>query len=222
MKEISFAGHKLILHYAGLLIWPAEKLAVVSDLHLEKGSFYAAHAQLLPAYETRHTLEKLSGVLDFAACETVIFLGDSFHDSGGYERMDNAAKKLLYDITKRFQTIWVIGNHDREGLPKEFKACEEYLCNGIVFRHEAHAPEIRAEISGHYHPKSQLVLRGKRVSRPCFLQDASRIIMPAFGSLTGGLDICDQAFEKVMGENVTAHLLGQRKIYTIPADKICA
>jgi uncharacterized protein len=59
---------------------------------------------------------------------------------------------------------------------------------GIVLRHEASREETRPEISGHFHPKLRVHLRGRRVSRRCFVTSASKIIMPAFGSLTGGLD----------------------------------
>lgn len=217
MKEIEFCGQSLVLHESGILLWPKHKLAVVADLHFEKGSHYAQAGQFLPPYETLETLKKLEEVLEFSAATTLILLGDTIHDERGYARMDEAVKNRLEILFKKFDTLWIIGNHDGAFVPPLTKAYEDFALDNIIFRHEAEEiEEGKGEVSGHYHPKARLQLKGQKVSRTCFAVSDNRMILPSFGTLTGGLDVTDKALKPILGKNFTTHLCGQKKIYSIP------
>lgn len=220
MKEINFGGQTLILDPSGLLLWPAQSLAVVSDLHLEKASYFAKKGQFLPQQETIETLKNLSNDLEFSTAQKVIFLGDTFHDEQAFDRMHEEAKSLFSKLCKIYEIFIIIGNHDGSFKPPDTKALYELEIENIVFRHEAQPKSQTPEISGHYHPKARLSWRGSKLSRPCFLHSADRIIMPAFGTLTGGLDVTHQQIQQFFKKDWSAHLLGERRIYTVPRKKI--
>ena len=59
-------------------------------------------------------------------------------------------------------------------------------------------------MSGHYHPKLRLHLKGRQVSRRCFVVSPSKVIFPAFGSLTGGLDAHHPEILRSVGANAAA------------------
>ena len=79
------AGVTLIADLSGALFWEDAGLLVVSDLHLEKGSSFAARGVLLPPYDTVATLGRLAAVIARHDPRTVIALGDSFHDRNAHE-----------------------------------------------------------------------------------------------------------------------------------------
>lgn len=218
MTEITFASHRMILGHSGVLFWPERRTTIVADLHLEKGSYYAQFGQMLPQQESLETLAKLHKALKNAECETLILLGDSFHDEQGFIRMQEQSKALFQKLCSDYQIIWVIGNHDGAFVPANTQAVDEITLDNVTFRHEA-VHGAQNEISGHYHPKASLKLHGSKVSRPCYILDENRMILPAFGTLTGGLDIRDEAISSFFETGFTAHLLGERKIYSIPHTK---
>mgnify|MGYP003134239188 CR=1 FL=1 len=218
MKEIRFFGHDFVLHPAGILIWPQENLAVVADLHLEKASFYARHGQFLPPQESFETLRALSDQLEFCSVKKLILLGDSFHDSHGFSRMDEPSKKMLDALTARYEFIWVTGNHDKDFIPDNAEIYHDYILQNLTFRHEA-VPETQGEISGHFHPKVRFLLKGQRINHPCFIADQTRMILPAYGTLTGGMDIFLPPFDTLFTKDFTAHILGKEQIYSIPSAK---
>lgn len=220
MKEIRFGGAYMVLHQAGLLLWPFHKLAIVADLHLEKGSHYAQKGQFLPPQESYESLQKLLGVLEFSNVKDVILLGDSFHDEKGFKRMDDETSDLFEELCRRYKVSWVIGNHDGAFIPPRTKGVIELEIEGITLRHEAKETANGPEISGHYHPKARLDLKGQKVSRPCFIMDERRMIMPAFGAYTGGLDVNETSILKLFSPQFSCHLLGQNKIYTVPGDAV--
>ncbi|HUP66823.1 MAG TPA: ligase-associated DNA damage response endonuclease PdeM, partial [Sphingomicrobium sp.] len=162
---------------------------LVADLHLEKASWFARLGQFLPPYDSHATLSALAAVIDQTGASTLYCLGDSFHDRFGCDRLPADARALLTGLTARLDWVWIVGNHD-PGFADHCggRIVDEIVTAGITLRHEAVRGDDRPEISGHYHPKLRVNVRGRRVSRRCFVQSASKLIMPAFGSLTGGLD----------------------------------
>jgi DNA ligase-associated metallophosphoesterase len=202
MVPFSFAGETFFASADGALFWPAQKALLVADLHLEKASWFARLGQFLPPYDSHATLTALAGEVERTGATRLYCLGDSFHDRFGCDRLPEAARALLTSLTDRLDWTWIVGNHDpmmgsgRPGdgpVPSFADHCggtiaDEIEISGIVLRHEAVRGETRPEISGHFHPKLRLHLKGRRVSRRCFVNSADKIIMPAFGSLTGGLD----------------------------------
>ena len=189
MVPFSFAGETFLASAAGALFWPREQALLVADLHLEKASWFARFGQFLPPYDSLATLTALSVELDGSAARRLYCLGDSFHDRFGCDRLSANARELLTKMTGKLDWTWIIGNHD-PGFADHCggRIVEEVELAGIVLRHEAVRGDSRPEISGHFHPKLRLHLHGRQVSRRCFVVSSSKMIMPAFGSLTGGLD----------------------------------
>jgi DNA ligase-associated metallophosphoesterase len=189
MVPFSFAGETFEATAGGALFWPSQKALLVADLHLEKASWFARLGQFLPPYDSHATLTALAGEVERTAAKGLFCLGDSFHDRFGCERLPADARALLTDLTAALDWTWIVGNHD-PGFADHCggRIADEVEIAGIVLRHEAVREEVRPEISGHFHPKLRLRLKGRQVSRRCFVKSATKIIMPAFGSLTGGLD----------------------------------
>ncbi|MEP6982636.1 MAG: ligase-associated DNA damage response endonuclease PdeM [Sphingomicrobium sp.] len=189
MVPFSFAGETFAASADGALYWPAREALLVADLHLEKASWFALAGQFLPPYDSHATLSALAAEVERAGAKRLYCLGDSFHDRFGCDRLDSSARELLTSLTSRLDWTWIVGNHD-PGFADHCggRIADEVELGGIMLRHEAMREELRPEISGHFHPKLRVHLRGRQVSRRCFVTSASKLIMPAFGSLTGGLD----------------------------------
>jgi DNA ligase-associated metallophosphoesterase len=212
---IHLAGERLMLDPAGALFWPERHLLAVSDLHLEKGSSYARRGMLLPPWDTRATLDRLSLLLRHWRPETLVLLGDSFHDSGAAGRLGQEDAARLRAIAGGLRLIWVRGNHDPEppdGLGGE--AVAEFELGPLRFRHQALARLSEPEISGHFHPKATVPARGTGICRACFVADGRRLLMPAFGAYTGGLDIGDPAIARLFPRGGRVFLLGQERLYS--------
>jgi uncharacterized protein len=196
MVRFSFAATEFAALVPGALWWPARAALVVADLHLEKASFFARRGQMLPPYDSAATLADLSALVAATAAREVWCLGDSFHDARGCERLSAAEQDTLRDLTGATRWTWITGNHDVGGRLADHcggRLLDEAVVDGLVLRHQAEPGEGRPELSGHFHPKLRLTLRGRRVARRCFVASTSKLILPAFGALTGGLDAGDPA-----------------------------
>jgi uncharacterized protein len=207
---LHFAGADFVVAGEAALFWPKHAALLVADLHLEKASSYAAGGQMLPPYDSRATLEELAGLAARCGAKSVWCLGDNFHDDGGEARLESQAADLLRRLTGELDWRWIVGNHD-PGLAANWggRVFDEMLVDGIKLRHEAEPADRQPEISGHFHPKLRQQLRGRMVSRRCFVRGRSKLILPAFGALTGGLDADDAAIAKACG--------GQRLEAMVPA-----
>jgi DNA ligase-associated metallophosphoesterase len=211
---LHFAGERLMLDPAGALIWPEAGLLAVADLHLEKGSSYAKRGMLLPPWDTRATLDRLALLLRRWQPRIVVALGDSFHDGEGAGRLPPSELARLAAMTGLSRFVWVMGNHDpapQPGLGGHF--VEEYVAGPLLFRHQARRGS-EGEISGHFHPKAAVPARGCAVSRPCFVADQRRIVLPAFGAYTGGLDVRDPAIARLFPRGGRAFLLGRERLFS--------
>jgi hypothetical protein len=196
MVPLSFANHRFEAAGPAALYWPAQKALLVADLHLEKASFYARQGQMLPPYDSRATLDELAGLIARTAAEKIFCLGDNYHDDEGETRLEGDAALLLTEMTRRVRWIWISGNHDRDvsGLWGG-EVMAEWIGDGLALRHEATPDTELPEISGHFHPKLRVPVRGRHVSRRCFVKGEKHLIMPAFGALTGGLAANHPAIE---------------------------
>jgi DNA ligase-associated metallophosphoesterase len=221
---LHLAGERLLLDPAGVLVWPAAKLLVVADLHLEKGSAFAARGQLLPPWDTHTTLDRLSLLLRHYRPSTVVALGDSFHDANGSERMLARDTARLASLTKAARFIWVRGNHDPQppqGVAGEW--AEEWAHGALLFRHQGTpgAPtKGSAEICGHHHPKATVPARGGCVTRACFVTDGRRLMLPAFGAYTGGLDVRNPAIAGLFPRGGRVFLLGRERLFSFALGQI--
>jgi uncharacterized protein len=212
---IHLAGERLMLDPAGALVWPATATLVVADLHLETGSSFARKGMLLPPWDTRATLARLTLLLHRYRPRIVVALGDSFHDRHGARWLSLAEQMRLNAMTEAHRFIWVQGNHDPsppEGIGGEW--VETLETNSLLFRHVAVEGATAGEISGHYHPKATTPARGGSITRACFVADARRIVLPAFGSYTGGLDVRDLAITRLFPRGGRIFLLGKERLFS--------
>ena len=184
---IIVSGIALVADIAGALYWPQEGLLVVADLHLEKGSSFAVRGALLPPYDTPDTLARLGWLIARYAPRTVIALGDNFHDGKGAARLSAVDKETLAGLQRRREWIWITGNHDPDPVDGIGGTFAETIAVGpLTFRHQAAPTDYDGEISGHLHPVAVVAVRGRGVRRRCFVADARRLVMPAFGAYAGG------------------------------------
>ncbi|TRL42939.1 ligase-associated DNA damage response endonuclease PdeM [Rhizobium straminoryzae] len=215
--EIRVNGVAALCDPLGALYLPAEECLVVSDLHLEKGAAFARRGMMLPPYDTLATLNLLSAVIARYDPKTVISLGDNFHDRRGSQLMPEEFRAMIRALASGRDFIWVNGNHDPDGvfdLPG--RSADELALSGLVFRHEPSLISGRGEVAGHLHPSATVSRRGRYVRRACFATDGKRLVMPAFGVLTGGLDLKHKAMHGLFDRNdLIAHLLGRDRIYSV-------
>lgn len=192
-----FCGDEFVLTRANALYWPRERALLVADLHLEKASFFARHGQMLPPYDSRETLGRLAEAVREFDARRVFTLGDNFHDSDGSHRLEEHAAGMLSALTRVTDWVWITGNHDPEmAAHSGGTIAQELEFAGMVLRHEAQAGETRPELSGHFHPRLQLTVHKRHIRRPCAVVSSDsagsgRMILPAFGALTGGMDAAD-------------------------------
>jgi DNA ligase-associated metallophosphoesterase len=231
--SLSLGGADLVADLSGALWWPAERTLVFADLHFEKGSSFAVRGKLVPPYDTRATLSRMLGVILRYAPARVICLGDSFHDLDAAERMGAADTRQLKTAVKGMRWTWVAGNHDPDP-PADLggEVVDHVQLDGLTFCHEATVAPAQgdlldtalvlqpggAEVSGHFHPKATVRAQGRRVTRPCFVTDGARLILPAFGAFTGGLRVTDPAIRDLFPRGFTVHMLGREGLFSFPSD----
>jgi uncharacterized protein len=218
-QTVVVAGVTLVTDPAGALYWPDEKLLAIADLHLEKGSAFAARGVLLPPYDTASTLARLGRLVERYNPHLVIALGDSFHDGDGPRRLHDSDRVALRTLQRRRDWLWIAGNHDPDPADGIGGAFADILALGpLTFRHEPSCDAYKGEIAGHLHPLARVARRGRAVSRRCFVSDGRRLVMPAFGAYAGGLNVRDRAIAMLFASLVfTVHMLGEQRLYAITA-----
>lgn len=217
MVRFSFSGHDLTALPQGALFWPARRALLVADLHLEKASWFAKSGQMLPPYDSIATLADLTAIVAATDAAEIWCLGDSFHDQAGCDRLPAEARALLTALTQKTRWTWITGNHD-PGIADHCggEIVEEAEVDGLLLRHEADPGESRPELSGHFHPKLRIHLRGRLVSRRCFVATERKLILPAFGALTGGLDAHHPEIVRAVGEGAEALVPVQDRLLRFP------
>ncbi|MCY0093394.1 ligase-associated DNA damage response endonuclease PdeM [Hoeflea ulvae] len=220
--DLDVNGTAVCCDRAGVLWLPDSGVLVVSDLHLEKGAAFARRGMLLPPYDTAATLARLGEAIARYAPRLVISLGDSFHDRTGSQHLPDCYREQLLALQRGREWSWIEGNHDPDrptGL--EGGWCSELHVETLVFRHEPRYGIADGEIAGHLHPSARVVRRGKGVRRPCFASDGKRLLMPAFGSTTGGLELRHPAMRGLFAQSeLIAHLIGRDRIYSVAFNRI--
>lgn len=225
--EFIVNGALLVADLSGAVYWPDRDMLIVADLHFEKGSAFAARGVVLPPYDTAATLQRLAAVFEIYRPKHFVSLGDAFHDDDWPTRMAADDRDKLARLTGAAQTLWVTGNHDPTppaGLPG--KAVEAFHLKGdgaLVMRHE---PLTRSngfeagELAGHLHPCAKLRQRGRNLRRRCFVHDGARAILPAFGALTGSLNVRDAAFDGLFEDSYQTIMLGRERLASVDADRL--
>ncbi len=201
----------------GALHWPAQSTLMVADLHFEKASSFARRGRLLPPYDSIDTLAALIGALEATQPRRVICLGDSFHDAGGPARLPAAARATLRSLTATLDWLWITGNHDDDAAASlGGRVMAEARIGTLTLRHEAVPGAPEAEISGHFHPKLTVAIRGRRIVRRCFALADRKLILPAYGAMTGGLCISDVAFTSAVGPHREAVIVEAGRLLRFP------
>ena len=215
--ETAIHGVAAVCDPLGALYLPDAGILVVSDLHLEKGAAYARRGMMLPPYDTLATLTVLAAVISRYDPKLVISLGDNFHDRVGSQHLPDAFRTLIVEMARGREWIWINGNHDPDGTIDLPGTCsDELFYAGLTFRHEPRDGLQKGEIAGHLHPAATVRRREKSVRRPCFATDGGRLLMPAFGVMSGGLDLGHKAMKGLFDKaSLIAHLLGRDRIYSV-------
>lgn len=201
----------------GALWWADTRMLVVADLHLEKGSSFARRGQLIPPYDTGETLGALARLIARLQPHVVVALGDSFHDDEAASRLTVTHRVMLKGLQIGREWIWISGNHD-PSAPQDVggQAMDELAVGRLVFRHEPRPGRTEGEVAGHLHPSARVYGRGRSVRRRCFASDGYRLILPAFGAYTGGLDVLDRAFDGLFAaDSFRAFMLGDDQVYPV-------
>ena len=218
------AGADVVLDLSGALYIPEAEALIVSDLHFEKASSFARRGYFVPPYDTGVTLTALESVVRAYAPKMVICLGDSFHDPFCAERLQPDSIARFGALAKGLDWVWVTGNHDPE-IPHMLagERVEELCIGPLSLRHIPQKGEAgQGEIAGHLHPVARILRRGRMVRRPCFATDGARLIMPAFGALTGGLNLGNPAFKGLFDvSSLTAWMIGADQLHAVPAQGLC-
>lgn len=221
-RVFEVCGETLLPASDGTLYWPGADTLIVADLHLEKGSSYAARGVYLPPYDSTATLAALAAALGRLRPGRVIALGDSFHDPGGGGRLPDGDRAMLAGLVSAHDWVWIAGNHDPappEGIGGRF--AEDLAVGPLVFRHEPTDGACEGEVAGHLHPVARLMRRGRSIRRRCFATDGTRLVLPAFGAYAGGLNVLDGAFAPLFtGRRFTTWMLGSDDVYPVLAARL--
>jgi hypothetical protein len=213
-------GAMLVPHHSGALFWPENSLLMVADLHLEKGSSRAETGRFLPPYDTTATLRRLAAVVAALDPATVACLGDSFHDARAEGRLSSGDRMAIQGLTRSREWLWIGGNHDPYP-PRHLGGIgvTELKLGPLILRHRAGGGEA-GEVAGHLHPKASVRLRGRRMTRRCFISDDLRAVLPAFGAYAGGLDVGDPAFGPIFPGSFKVYLLGREEVHIFPSRRL--
>jgi hypothetical protein len=219
--RLTLCGEQLNALSDGALFWTDRRTLIVADLHFEKGSSYAARGVHLPPYDTSATLTRLETLIAWLKPAQIIALGDSFHDGEAKARIAPGDAARLRNLTLSADWIWIAGNHDP--LPDGFGGtiAEEVRLGPLTFRHEPAPAPATGEIAGHLHPCAVVRVRGRRLRRRCFAADGTRIVLPAFGAYTGGLNVCDPAYAELFaGRAFHAWMMGKDQVVPVAARRL--
>ena len=213
---LAVAGVDVVLRHTGALWIERDRVLVVADLHLEKGSAYAARGQMLPPYDTRETLRRLMLEVAALAPARLVLLGDTFHDGRGEARLAGDDVEALRSLAAATDLVWIVGNHDEAGpafLPG--KVLADLAVQALRLTHEPAGGPAPGEVAGHLHPCAKVRGRGAAVRRRCFITDGERLILPAFGAYAGGLNVLDAAYQGLFVRPPLAVALGATRAHAV-------
>jgi DNA ligase-associated metallophosphoesterase len=220
---LQFVDVEMIATLGGALFWPLANTLIVADLHLEKGTSLAGRGAMIPPLDSRATLDRLREEIETFDPQRVICLGDSFHDAEAATRLKTEDADTLAELAEGRDWIWIVGNHDP--TPQNLSCGDVASCvalGPLILRHEAAPAALAGEVSGHFHPKATVTVAGKRITARCFVTDGHRLILPAFGAYTGGLNVHDPAFSEILGAEFIVFVIGRQKVHLVSSKRLLA
>jgi len=223
--QVSIEGEPCVLRCSGALWVVNHRTLIAADLHLEKGSAFAARGQMLPPYDSRATLDRLEAEIAALSPEAVVLLGDSFHDAASVGRMAADDRARLDRLASGRDWIWLEGNHDIAALAGAMddligEVVETMALGSLRLIHEPQSGVQPGEIAGHLHPAARVTAHGRGVRRRCFVTDGRRAVLPAFGAFTGGLDVRDPVISGLFAEPPLAAALGTGRVHALTWDSL--
>ena len=219
MKEINFNNHKFQISKEGILFWFDKQIAIIADLHLEKGSSFGPSGQFLPPYDSEETLKKILNSIKDHKIKKIILLGDTFHDKNAFNRMPEKAFFLFNSLIKKYEVIFILGNHENKLKIDHINFLNEYVIDDIHFIHQALQKSI-FQISGHFHPVATIKSSNKKITAKCLLHTKNHIILPSFGTYTGGLNINDPALKPFVSHKSYFYMLTKNSIYKFTSKEV--
>ena len=219
MKTINFNNHKFQISKEGILFWFDKQIAIISDLHLEKGSSFGSSGQFLPPYDSEETLKKILNTIKNHNIKKIILLGDTFHDKNAFNRMSEKAVFLFKSLIKKYEVIFILGNHESKFEIDHINFLNEYVIDDIHFIHQALQTSI-FQISGHFHPVATVKSSIKKITAKCLLHTNNHIILPSFGQYTGGLNINNPALKPFVNNKSKIYMLTKKSIYKFTSKEV--
>lgn len=217
---IRFAGKMFQPLPSGGLYWPGERTLLVADLHLEKFSSFARTGQLLPPYDTTLTLKRLAEDIARTGAKTVIALGDSFHRDEGTSTLSDLDRHHLDSLMNACDWLWLSGNHDPSPHALGGRCLPSIEKFDLILTHEPRRG-VRGQVAGHLHPAARVAMNGRSVRRPCFVHDGRSMILPAYGSSTGSINILGPAFFGLLDfSSLDVTMIGQGRVYPVSPKRL--
>ena len=219
MITINFNNHKFQISKEGILFWFDKQIAIIADLHLEKGSSFGPSGQFLPPYDSEETLNKIFKTIKNHKIKTIILLGDTFHDKNAFDRMSEKVFILFKSLIEKYEVIFILGNHESKFEIGGINFLNEYVIDDIHFIHQA-LPTSIFQISGHFHPVASVKSSIKKITAKCLLHTNNHIILPSFGQYTGGLNINNPVFKPFVNNDSKIYMLTKKSIYKFTSKEV--
>ena len=219
MKTINFNNHKFQISKEGILFWIDKKIAIISDLHLEKGSSFGSSRQFLPPYDSEETLKKIFKATKNHEIKKIILLGDTFHDKNAFDRMSEKVFILFKSLIEKYEVIFILGNHESKFEIGGINFLNEYVIDDIHFIHQALQTSI-FQISGHFHPVATVKSSIKKITAKCLLHTNNHIILPSFGEYTGGLNINNPVLKPFVSHESKIYMITNKSIYKFTSKEV--
>lgn len=220
--EIRFCGHDFVPMESGALFWPARNALLVADLHLEKHAAFAMRGQFLPPYDTAMTLARLEADLAATGASMLIALGDSFHRDEGVASLSEMDRARIARMGELCEWIWLSGNHDPAPHGLGGRCLDRLVVSGVTLTH-APCRSTPSMMAGHLHPGARVMINGRSVRRPCFVNDERLMILPAYGASAGSLNVLSLAFAGLFDwSRLAVTMLGRGRLYPVSPRRLVA
>jgi len=186
---INCKGETLTLIKERAIYWAAERMLIISDLHIGKAAHFRKAGIQVPSTVSRTDLDKLSLLIEQYAPDTLLVTGDMFHHQMNSEVESFREWRIAFP---QLRIMLIKGNHDLlenedyAALSIEVHA-KEVLHGPFRFVHDQ--PKIFDEyynITGHIHPGITIYGKARQqIKLPCFYFGRTCAILPAFSVFTG-------------------------------------